>query len=175
MSKINYRFGMLVTVVLIAAFSRLLPHPGNFTPIVPLALFGGAYFNSKRDAILVVLGGMLLSDLILGWHSLLPLVYLLLAGFVLLGGSLRENKKFSPVLFATVSGAVLYFAITNLGVWLVGGLYPLTLAGLSACYVAAIPFFQNMLVGDLFYSALLFGSFSLIENYLPLADAKAEA
>jgi hypothetical protein len=68
---------------------------------------------------------------------------------------------------AAVAGSVSFFIITNFGMWLFSGFYPLTPAGLAACYVAAIPFFQNTLAGDLFYATLLFGGFALAERALP--------
>jgi hypothetical protein len=62
---------------------------------------------------------------------------------------------------------VTFFLITNFGMWLFSGFYPLTSAGLAACYVAAIPFFQNTVAADLFYAALLFGGFALAERMVP--------
>ena len=65
---------------------------------------------------------------------------------------------------ATVASAILFFAITNFGVWAIDHLYPRTLAGLASCYIAAIPFFRNTLLSGLFYSALLFGGIAAAEN-----------
>ncbi len=68
---------------------------------------------------------------------------------------------------AAVASSVSFFLLTNLGMWLFSGIYPRDVAGLEACFVAAIPFFQNTLAGDLFYAALLFGGFRLAELLLP--------
>jgi hypothetical protein len=68
---------------------------------------------------------------------------------------------------ASVAGSVSFFVITNFGMWLFSGFYPATLSGLAACYVAAIPFFQNSVAGDLFYAAALFGGFALLERAVP--------
>jgi hypothetical protein len=67
----------------------------------------------------------------------------------------------------------LFFAVTNFGTWTLSGMYPLTFSGLAACYVAAIPFFQNTVAGDLFYSGLLFGGFALTERFVPRLRAGA--
>jgi hypothetical protein len=73
---------------------------------------------------------------------------------------------------AAAASSVLFFAITNFGMWLFSGFYPRNLAGLEACYVAAIPFFQNTVVGDLFYAALLFGGFKVAERLIPRVGAR---
>jgi hypothetical protein len=74
---------------------------------------------------------------------------------------------------AAIASSVLFFLVTNFGTWATGELYPQTLAGLAACYVAAIPFFQNTLAGDLFFSAVLFGGFALLEWRVPVLRSKA--
>ncbi len=74
---------------------------------------------------------------------------------------------------AAIASSILFFAVTNFGMWLWSGIYPRTLGGLEACYGAAIPFFQNTLAGDLFYAALLFGGFKLAELLMPQLRAGA--
>ena len=146
-------------LVLAAVFSRLIPHPPNFTPIAATALFGGAYFNDKKLSFAIPLIALFLSDLILGLHTLLPVVYACFALIVLIGFRLRENKSVTKVGIAAISSSVIFFIVTNFGVWLIGSYYSKTIEGLTACYVAAIPFFQNSLSGDLFYTGVLFGGF----------------
>ena len=68
---------------------------------------------------------------------------------------------------AAFASSVLFYTVTNFGMWLFSGFYPRTLAGLEACYIAAIPFFQNTLAGDLFYATLLFGGLRIAELLLP--------
>jgi len=167
------RFTVLVTMTLAAAASRLIPHPPNFTPIGALALFGGACFATKRTAFVVPLTAMVLSDLAiglvsgdlsLGLHPLLPVVYSSFALIVCLGFWLRPRRR--PVLIAgaALAGSLLFFVLTNWGVWAFGSLYPRTWAGLAACYVAAIPFFRNTVLGDLVYTTALFGGLALAER-----------
>ncbi len=168
------RFLALTSLVLAATALRLAPHPPNFVPIAAIALFGGATFSDRRAALLLPLIAMALSDVVLGFSISTIFVY---ASFVLitgLGFMLRDRSSLGQIASASVAGAVLFYAVTNLGVWLVGGLYPKTLAGLATCYVAAIPFFWNTLLSDLFYVALLFGIWSLARRRWPvLAAVKA--
>ena len=162
------RFALVVAMVFGAAALRLLPHPANFDAIGALALFGGAHFTEKRWSFLIPFGALFLSDLILGFHAQMPLVYGVFALMVSMGFALRERRTALPVAGMAIAGSVLFFLVTNFGVWAFDGLYPMTLQGLVACYVAAIPFFQNTLLGNLFYAAVLFGGFALVEKKLPV-------
>ena len=160
----NPRFGVLTAMILLAAASRLIPHPPNFTPIAALALFGGASFADKRAAFLVPLAGLLLSDLVLGFYALMPVVYGSFALIVCLGFWLRRQRSVARIAGAAVASAVLFFIVTNFGVWAFGTLYPRTAAGLTECYIAAIPFFQNTLSSNLLYAGVLFGGLALAEK-----------
>ncbi|HET7816651.1 MAG TPA: DUF6580 family putative transport protein [Sphingomicrobium sp.] len=157
-----------------AAALRLVPHPPNFAPVGALALFSGAYLGPRALAFAAPIGAMLVSDAIIGFHSAMPFVYAGVAATVLLGQLALSRPSLLRVAGAAIASSVLFFALTNFGVWLQSGMYPPTLAGLAACYVAAIPFFQNSLAGDLFFSALLFGGFALAERAVPTLRAAAE-
>ena len=169
------RFLLLVSMVVGAAAMRLLPHPPNFTPVGAMALFAGAHFGSRLSAFSVPLFAMLVSDtvfeLVFGWgfHSGMPAVYGSFALVVVCGRVLR-NKRGSPLAVGTaaLSSATLFYVITNFSLWLTSDLYPHTLTGLGMCYVAAIPFFGSMLVGDLLHALLFFGSFALVERRYPI-------
>jgi hypothetical protein len=97
----------------------------------------------------------------------MELVYLSFALTVLIGWAIARRKSPLAIGGAAVASSVLFFVLTNLGVWLFSGMYPRTAEGLVACYAAAVPFFQNTLAGDLFFSALLFGGFALAERAVP--------
>jgi hypothetical protein len=157
----------LVSAVLAAALFRLVPHPPNFSPIAAMALFSGAYFGRKGLAFAAPLGAMLVSDAVLGFHGGMLVVYGSLALIVVLGWLLTAKRSAGRIAAAAVSASVLFYLVTNFGVWALGDMYPKTLAGLGACYVAALPFFQNSLAGDLVFTALLFGGFALAERWLP--------
>jgi len=154
-------------LVLAAAFLRLIPHPPNFAPIVAMALFAGAYVPNRRWAVLLPLIAMLLSDLFLGFHSQMWMVYLSLVAVVAIGFMLRSRIGITTVAVSTVGGSLAFFFISNFAVWAAGGIYPLTGEGLVACFVAAIPFYQNSLAGDLFYASVLFGGYALLTRMAP--------
>ncbi len=164
--------------ILSAVVLRLLPHVPNFAPIAAMALFGGTYLG-KKYALLVPLAAMVISDYFIGFYDLrLELVVwgsFLLVG--VLGLWLKRHKNIQNVIGATLLGSVLFFIITNLGVWAFSSWYPKTVQGLSQSYLLAIPFFRNTILGDLFYVGIMFGlyeltlwlvkekKFSFIKNY----------
>lgn len=159
---------VLFAGILLAAASRLLPHPPNVTPIAAMALFGGAQSSSLAAAFAVPLAAMVLSDVVLGFHSTMLFVYGSFLLIVLVGALLRKRKTVVPLAMATLASSVLFFLVTNFGVWAMGSLYSKTWAGLITAYVAALPFFRNTVLGDLLYVGLLFGGFALLERYLPI-------
>ncbi len=165
------RPAFLIVAVLLAAVSRLVPHPPNFTPIGAIALFGGASFADRRAAFLVPLAAMFASDLVLGIHLLLPVVYACFAFNVVLGWWLRPRRRPLPIAFATVLGLCVFFVVTNTACWALW--YPRTLAGLVTCYVAAIPFFKNTVLGDSLYTAGLFAALALAERLVPALCERA--
>jgi hypothetical protein len=163
----NVRVAVAVGLITLAAVSRLFPHPPDFTPLAALALFGGAYFTDRRLAFAIPLTALLLTDLFLGLHDTIPFVYLGFVATVLIGFALRGRVRVLPVAGAALVSSVLFFAITNFGVWIAGNLYPHDAAGLLTAYLAGIPFFQNSLLGDFLYAGLLFGGMAMAERYLP--------
>jgi hypothetical protein len=168
MQMVKPRFVVLIFVILAAAASRLIPHPPNMTSLTAIALFGGAYFSDRRLAFLVPLSALLLSDLVLGFYRHMEVVYISFALIVTIGLWLQKHRTALPIVGAALGSSVLFFVLTNFGVWAFDALYPKTIEGLIACYVAAIPFFQNTLLGDLLYTAVLFGGFALLERQLPV-------
>lgn len=162
------RLLILVLMILAAAASRVIPHPPNVASIAAVALFGGAYLPNKRLALIVPLAALFLSDLILGFYRHMEIVYGSFLLVVCLGFWLQTKRSALRIAAAALASSVIFFVITNFGVWAVGSLYPKTAGGLLACYVAAIPFFQNTLVGDALYTAVLFGGFALVEKLFPV-------
>jgi hypothetical protein len=162
------RLIMLAGMILAAAASRLIPHPPNFSPIAALALFGGAQFADKRLAFLVPVAAMFLSDLVLGLHSLIPVIYGSFALIVCLGFWVRRNQNIRRIGGAALLGAILFFITTNFGVWIFGSFYPKTSGGLLVCYTEAIPFFWNTLSSDLIYTLVLFGGLRAAEWRWPV-------
>ncbi len=185
---INPRFGILIIMVLLAALSRLLPHPYNFTPIGAMALFGGAYFANRLVAILVPLLSLWVSDLLLNnivyseyypsftWFT--PGGLWIYGSFVLIGVFgmvLLQKVSIRNVLISSLSSSVFFFLVTNFSVWLGSTMYPQTREGLLACYAAGLPFFQNTIMGDLFFSAVLFGAFELMQRRFPALSLRGNS
>lgn len=176
--KISIRIGILALMIFAAALSRLLPHPYNFTPIGAMGLFGAAYFNKRWLAFAVPFVAMWVSDLILSnvvyaqyyegfqWFGHFW-VYVSFALIVLLGFGLLRKVKVANLLISSVLASLIFFLVTNLGVWLGSPIYPQNIVGLTACYTAGIPFFWNTLLGDLFYCGVLFGAFELVKMRYP--------
>ncbi len=152
--------------VLAAIVTRLLPHPWNATPMAAMFLFGGATFRTRREGLLVPLAALMISDYAVvhllyhgqhRWFSPVTWASFLLIGVI--GWTLRDKISFSRVAAAALASSVSFFLITNFPPWAAGTLYPKTFGGLVTCYVAALPFFRNTLLGDLFYTAVMFGSY----------------
>ena len=148
---------VLFSFVLIAALTRLVPHPPNFAPITAMSLFAGAYFTRKQLAFILPLLAMLISDLFLGFYTISIFVYLSFALITWMG---QQKNRVTPKL--VLLGSVLFFLISNLGVWLL--YYPKTIDGLLTCFTLAIPFFATSLMGDVFYSIVLVFGFSAVSK-----------
>lgn len=134
--------------MVLAAISRLIPHPPNFAPVTAIALFSGFYVTNKLLVYALPIGIMMLSDLFLGFSSISYFVY---GAFVLVSfiGTLSKNPKIFKIVPCILLSSISFFIITNFGVWILGG-YPKTWTGLATCYTMAIPFFKNSLMGDFF-------------------------
>jgi len=159
---------VITGLVLAAAAIRLAPHPMNFAPIGALALFGAAYFSSKRQALIVPLLSLIIGDAITGFHPLIPFVYGSFLVSVAIGFWLRRKRSIARIGTTTLAGATQFFLVTNFAVWVTSiGSYPKTAAGLIECYIAGIPLFWNTLAGDAFYATLLFGGMALAERKFP--------
>ena len=126
---------------------RLVPHIHNFTPI--LASIVCAKYVKSNHVFIGTLLAMLVSDFVLGLHSTMLFTYT--AFCVIYYMTNNKNNIFIEALFASV----IFFIISNFGVW-IGGYYPYTLEGLLTCYTMAIAFFQNTLLGTLFFTFIFF-------------------
>lgn len=166
---ISPRFVVLTAMVFAAALTRLIPHYPNFTAVGAIALFGGAYFSKKYLAFIIPLAAMFLSDIIIGFYSGLWVVYLSFALIVFIGMQIGEKKKPGRVLLASVTSSVSFFLITNFAL-LYPHTYPQNLTGIMESYVAAIPFFQYSLLGDLFYVGIMFGVFEIARVKFPMLE-----
>jgi hypothetical protein len=153
-------------LVLLAAALRILPHPWNLTPIGAMALFSGSVFKERWLRFSFPLLALFAGDAVIGFHRLMLVVYLSFLASVAIGMWIGEKPGVFRIAGGTLLGALQFFVITNLAVWAVFTTYPKSLAGLLACYFAAVPFFWNTLAGDALYAVLLFGGYALAERLL---------
>ena len=156
-------YGLIILVIM----SRLIPHAANFTPIGALGLFAGAYLT-RRSAWLIPFAALILSDLIIGFYHIYVMlfVYLGFAANIMIGRQFLLQKRSILSLFAaSLVSAVIFFIFSNFGVWLTGMMYPMTFAGLSECFVMAIPFFGNTLFGTFVYVVVLFGLYETLQEW----------
>ena len=168
------RYFITFAMILVAALSRLLPHPPNFAPITALAFFGAVYLD-KKHSFLVPLAAMLISDYFIGFYAGIWWVYTSFIAMGFIGLWLRNHRGVIQTIGATLSGSILFFVVTNFGVWISSQVtYPATVAGLIECYVAAIPFFRNILLGDAVYVGLMFGVYELVKKYIPSLKLQPE-
>lgn len=155
-----------LALIVFGVVMRLLPHPANLAPVGAIALFGGAVLP-KRYGWWLPLVIMMISDLFLGSYNGILFTWL---GFLLVGlfgMTLRDKSNWFRVPVGALTGAVIFFVVSNFGVWAQGGLYAHTWAGLVLCYEMALPFFRNTLTGDLLYGGLLFGVYALATRFVP--------
>jgi hypothetical protein len=180
MKKINLRFATIVLMILAAVFSRLIPHPPNFAPIGAIALFGGAYFVNRFVAFFIPLVAIWLSDLVINntiyanyyngftwFHKGFYWTYGAIVLTVIIGFFISKKIKTSTVFLSATAASVLFFLISNFSCWPGNPLYTQNFNGLLNCYAAGIPFFKGTLMGNLFYSTLLFGVFEWSQQKIP--------
>jgi hypothetical protein len=166
------RFIFITSAILIAAMSRLFPHIPNFTPIAAMALFGAVNFKDKRIAFIVPLIAMFISDALLevttgwGFHNTMMYVYVSFILTSAIGLLVKRNVTIVSVLAGSVISSLLFFVITNFGVWAASG-FQMGAAGLGTTYVMGIPFFAPTLLGDICFNTVLFGSFYLAQIKFP--------
>lgn len=187
-SKIAVRTGILLALILLAAFSRMIPHLPNFSPLGAIGLFGAAYFSKKWQALIVPVAAIWLSDLFLNnilyarynpgftWFS--PGFYWLYATYLLItvfGLVLLRKVTVPRVITGALGSSLIFFLVTNFFHWLFfrpgnsiffpgSPVYALNMSGLLSCYRDALPFLKSTLLGDLAYSGLLFGTFALLQS-----------
>ncbi|MFW6019099.1 MAG: DUF6580 family putative transport protein [Bacteroidales bacterium] len=178
---------MPLALILLAALTRLIPHPGNFTPIIAIGLYGASKFKgSKLLTFSIPLAAMLMTDVFLNkimmgaWTLTYPGIafnYIALFGVIALGVMIfKNNKKMLKKTSASIIGGnLLFFLISNFGVFMTFSLYPATPEGLVATYVAGLPFLLNQLAATIIWSVVLFGSDALITKYVSKAEAAITA
>lgn len=171
-SNIRFALALIVLAALTRLGLNLLPHPPhNFSPITAMGLFGAAYFSRQALTLAVPFIALFISDLVLNnviYKQYFPEFTLITSwwiyaafGLVMLVGwlLLRRQVSLLRVVSASLIASVTFFLVTNFSVWLEGTMYPKTFAGLLTCYTAGLPFLKNTVMGDLFFSAVMFGAY----------------
>lgn len=166
--------------ILLVSMTRLVPHVANFTAVGAMAIFGGAMLRTRWIAFLAPVAAMFITDLVLNniiYASYFDSFQLITPGFgwtmvalatMVLSGKLILKKVSSlGVLGASVSASLLFFLISNFGVWASGTTYTKDLSGLILCYEMGLPFLLNTFLGTVAYSAVLFGAYKFASNKLP--------
>lgn len=179
-SKINLRFSVLTTLILLAAFSRIIPHPANFSPLGAIALFGAAHFEKRWHAFFIPLAATWLSDLFINnviYKVYYPSFTWFYEGFywqyssylliALIAIPLLKKVSKKRLLIGSLTSTTIFFFISNAGCWAGNSFYQQNLSGLLSSYAAGIPYVKGTLLGDLFYSLLLFGTFTLAQYTFP--------
>jgi len=143
-------------ISIILALGRIIPHPPNFTPILATAIYTPYMVNDKWIAVLIPLSAMFIADIIIGFHPYMLWIYGAIGISTLLSyWSMRFNKKYMQLAIMALVSSILFFIITNFAVWAIWDYYPKTIDGLIICYIKAIPFFQNTLLGTIIYTAII--------------------
>jgi len=179
---------LLVVYIFVIAFSKLMPHPDNFSPVLALAIFGGALFFRKKIFIAVTLAALFLSDFIFNnyihpeyiqnkdgivfFSGYMIWVYLSIIAVVLLASVLLRKFSYIKLGGTVLLSAVIFYLITNFGAWLsMPEVYTRDFSGLINSYVAAIPFFRASLVSNMIFSFIVFALYDIVVRYYKIKDS----
>ena len=143
-----------IGLILILAFARLIPHPPNFTPIIAVAILSSCFFRNIYLSIATLLVSMLLADAFIGFYKDMLFVYISLLLIPIIFFKISSKINYKNLFIFGFVGSLIFYLISNFGVWLVGNLYSKDIDGLVECYYLAIPFFRNTLFSTIFYSYL---------------------
>ena len=158
---------MFVILVAIGVLGRLLPHAWNFTPLIATTIFAGVYLGKPQAFFLPVIT-MLISDIFVGFYEpkIMFSVYLSFAIAGLIGCRFAKNKKINNLALSAFASSTVFFLVTNAAVWFFGSMYNTGLSGLIQSYLAGIPFYRNMMLGDIFYTVFLFGVYEMSLRFI---------
>ena len=156
------KYALILFLIFVGVMSRIYPYAPNFTPMLSIALLSGLYSKNRFFVLLPILI-MLISDIMIGNHAIVPWVY---SSFILIFalGYFIKKSSYSYILIFSIFSSVIFFIISNLGVWFTGG-YSYSFNGLIACYTAAIPFFKNTLISTILYSSVIHSVVSVVSSY----------
>ena len=177
MKKLNLQTGVLSIIILLAAFTRIMPHPPNFSPMAAIGLFGAAHFAKKWQAFFIPLIGVWISDLVINnyvysisssnfvwfysgfYWQYISYILIIFAGLFIFNRGISLTKMFGGM----ISSSGIFFLVSNFGVWAGGTMYPKNFGGLITCYAAGVPFIHNTIISDVLFTTVLFGTYYLLQ------------
>ena len=151
-----------ITLILVLAFSRLIPHPPNFTPIIAMAVMSGFFFRNIYLSLTTLFISMLLADIFIGFYNNMLFVYLSLLLISIIFFKINYKINYKNLLIFAFTGTLIFYLISNFGVWAMGSLYEKNMNGLINCYFLAIPFFKNSIISTIIFSYATF----FAKNYM---------
>lgn len=162
----------VISAILIAAFSRFIPHPFNFTAVGAMALFAGATLNNRWLSILVPVAALFITDIFFQFHPTMWATYGSMALITMIGWSISKRQNFVSITTASLISVFLFFVITNAAMWVVGfyspiSFYSLDAAGLADSLILGLPFLGNTIISQLLYTGVLFGAFHYVRVRKP--------
>ena len=143
-------YALPVSLILILSFSRIIPHPWNFTPVLAVGIFSGFYFKKFYLGFFIVIFSMFLGDLYLGFHNTMFFTYISLAAAVSIGLYIKSFKTYE-IFYSSIISSVCFFIVTNFGAWITLEMYEKNFSGLVNSYIMATPFFHNTLISTFVY------------------------
>ena len=177
MKKLNLQTGVLSIIILLAAFTRIMPHPPNFSPMAAIGLFGAAHFAKKWQAFFIPLIGIWVSDLVINnyvysssssnfvwfysgfYWQYISYILIIFTGLFIFNRGISLTKTAGGML----SSSGIFFLVSNFGVWAGGTMYPKNFGGLITCYAAGVPFIHNTIISDVLFTTVLFGTYYLLQ------------
>ena len=177
MKKLNLQTGVLSIIILLAAFTRIMPHPPNFSPMAAIGLFGAAHFAKKWQAFFIPLIGIWVSDLVINnyvysssssnfvwfysgfYWQYISYILIIFTGLFIFNRGISLTKTAGGM----ISSSGIFFFVSNFGVWAGGTMYPKNFSGLITCYAAGVPFIHNTIISDVLFTTVLFGTYYLLQ------------
>ena len=177
MKKLNLQTGILSIIILLAAFTRIMPHPPNFSPMAAIGLFGAAHFAKKWQAFFIPLIGIWVSDLVINnyvysssssnfvwfysgfYWQYISYILIIFTGLFIFNRGISLTKTAGGM----ISSSGIFFLVSNFGVWAGGTMYPKNFGGLITCYAAGVPFIHNTIISDVLFTTVLFGTYYLLQ------------
>jgi len=141
-----------ISLILILALARLIPHPPNFTPIVAVAIMSSCFFRNIYLSFAIIIVSMLLADVFIGFYNNMFFVYLSLLLIAFIFFRISTKIKLQNLFIFGFLGSVIFFLISNFGVWILSGMYEKNLDGLAYCYFLALPFFVNTVLSTIIFT-----------------------